>query len=337
MGTPTTGTPTFVRERSGPSGSALFPSPGEEAPPGYRAAWIPIEPTSRDKAPVNSKSTVRSPEGGAGKSNVCLLTKQRKNARKRELRKTNNVFTDELRRSLASGGTPVIKLPSNEAGIVTSGKFRWHQAVKAVAYRVLDLTIMNWAHQSKRDVKRFHEELQKEYRFVPELGKHSVEKYLKGHLRSSRAAWKQVWADTGELVKPENCTYEVWEVLVKWWPTTVAKATSDNMKDIRKKVTNLHRLGRKNLSEVIALEEVSANASHGIIGRTDCWSIKCAITKNPTSTILIRPSSALCLVVDQVCVNFGWFRVVKGRQHSWMRMGRITHHTNPRMNLIMIA
>lgn len=275
MGTPNTGTPTFVRERSGPSGSTLFPSPGEEAPPGYRAAWIPIEqgpsfPQLRDKPPSNAKATVRSQEGGAGKevqeggagkSSDCVLTKQRKNARKRELRKTNNVFTDELRRSLASGGTPVIKLPSNEVGIVTSGKFRWHQAVKAVAYRVLDLTIMNWAHQSKRDVKRFHEELEKEYRFVPELGKHCIEKYLKGHLRSSRAAWKQVWADTGELVKPENCPSEVWEVLVKWWPTTVAKATSDNMKDIRKKVKNLHRLGWKNLSEVIALEEVSDTTS----------------------------------------------------------------------------
>lgn len=273
-GTPTTGTPTFVRGRSGPSGSVLFRSPGEEVPPGYRAAWIPIPPESREKArvvtPSNSKSIAGIPQSAASQGSLCMLTKQRKNARKRELRRTNNVFTDELRRSLASGGTPVIKLPSNEAGIITSGKFRWHQAVKAVAYRVLDLTIMNWAQQSKRDVKRFHEDLQKEYSFVPELGQHCVEKYLKGHLQSSRASWKQVWADTGELVKPHNCPIEVWEVLIKWWPTTAAKATATNMKDMRTKVKNPHRLGRKNLSEVIALEEVSGTAGHGVSAMEVC-------------------------------------------------------------------
>ena len=261
-GTPTSGTPIFVRERCGLAGSALLPLTGEEAPPGYMAGWIPIQADTRDKAPSTSKTTARIPEDAPLNSGMPMLTKERKNARKRELRKTNNVFTDELRRSLASGGTPVIELPSNEAGIVTSGKFRWHQAVKAVAYRVLDLTIMNWAHQSKRDVKRFHEELQKEYRFVPELDKHCVEKYLKGHLRSSRAVWKQVWTDTGDLMKPQNCPTEVWEVLIKWWPTTVAKATAESMKDIRTRVKSLHRLGRKNLAEVIALEGVSGNQCH---------------------------------------------------------------------------
>ena len=95
--------------------------------------------------PSNSKSIAGIPQSAASHGSLCMLTNQRKNAKKRELRRTNNVFIDELRRSLASGGTPVIKLPSNEVGIITSGKFRWHQAVKAVAYRVLDLTIMNWA------------------------------------------------------------------------------------------------------------------------------------------------------------------------------------------------
>ena len=177
-------------------------------------------------------------------------TDKRKAAEKRNVTRTMNkqahaAFVREMKDSLAGGRPPSLNVPESASHL----KARWHSAAKDVAYKYLDLRKESWKEYSNFDLGRVHREINQQYKFDPPLEPRRINKYLAGHLRSSRAVWKAHWQQHGDDNRHHNCPEEAWESLIKWWPTQACKDVAADMAHRRKSVHNRSKTGRKPLVE----------------------------------------------------------------------------------------
>ena len=170
-------------------------------------------------------------------------------------RKANASFAREMKDSLAAGRPPTRHVPEEETDL----KARWHQAAKEVAYKMLDLRKDGWKEYTNFDKARVHKELRDVFKFDPPLDQKRVEKYLSGHLRTSRAVWKAHWTKYGASQRHHNCPEEAWEALTKWWPTEKCQKAAADMAARRAKVQGAGRTGRTSL-----IDRMSAEVSHNV-------------------------------------------------------------------------
>lgn len=99
-----------------------------------------------------------------------------------------------------------------------------------------------------------HKEINTTYKFDLPIDPKRIEKYLAGHLRSSRAVWKAHWQRHGPDNRHPNCPEEAWETLIQWWPTDACKERSAAMASRRSMVQNASSTGRKRLVDRLADE-----------------------------------------------------------------------------------
>lgn len=236
---------------------------GEHAPTGY-SVMVHDGGSARRTTAVQA-STVREtvdlctpPRSGDQRREEQLQTApsgttSKKNLAKTMNRKANALFAKEMRDSLAAGRPPTRHVPEEKPDL----KARWHSAAKEVAYKVLDLRKDGWKEYSPFDKSRVHRELNDVYKFDPPLDRKSVEKYLAGHLRTSRAVWKAHWLKYGDSQRHHHCPEEAWEKLTKWWPTDKCQTASADMAARRSRVQTKGRMGRTSL-----LDRMTAEVSH---------------------------------------------------------------------------
>lgn len=177
---------------------------------------------SIEETPSNTPATL---EPTPNQTN--MTEKERKAELRRRNRKAHIEFTKEIKSSIAAGKRPTIK--RSRRGTTGDLKSRWHSAVKEVAYSVLDLRIKEWGGYSTHDKKMLHDEIKSRFSFDPPVTEKEINRYLAGHLRSQRGVWKLHWEKFGENNKHPGCPVEVWQTLVKWWPTPAAKDEATEM------------------------------------------------------------------------------------------------------------
>ena len=182
--------------------------------------------------------------------------KRRANDKRNLTRNVNKqahaAFVREMKDSLAAGRPPSL----NGGESATHLKVRWHTVAKTVAYQILDLTKESWKEYTIHDKGLVYRALNEQFQFDPPIDARRVEKYLCGHLRSSRAVWKAHWQKYGDHNRHLHCPEEAWETLIKWWPTQACKEESKNMAERRKLVQNRSTTGRKRMVDRMD-EEVS--------------------------------------------------------------------------------
>ena len=169
----------------------------------------------------------------------------KRNATRNMNKQVNAAFAKEMRDSLAGGRPPLMNVGESPTHL----KARWHSAAKEVAYNTLDLSKDGWKAYSMFDKAKVHKDLNEKYKFDPPLDPKRVEKYLAGHLRSSRAAWKAHWIKYGDNVRHQNCPADTWAKLIRWWPTEACMEEAASMAGRRSLVQNASKTGRKTLVE----------------------------------------------------------------------------------------
>lgn len=112
---------------------------------------------------------------------------------------------------LVEGRPPTLNVSEDETHL----KARWYAAAKEIAYKLLDLRKEGWRGYSIFDKGKVHKELNAQYKLDPPLDPKRVDKYLAGHLRSSRAVWKAHWQRCGDFDRHHNCPEEAWEKLIQ--------------------------------------------------------------------------------------------------------------------------
>ena len=213
-----------------------------------------VTPTGRDEThrPCNTVDLSTPPKAGMPTDGDIVGDAKNTSAAKKNLtknlnRKANSAFAKELKDALASGRPPVIKLSEDSTAL----KARWHAAAKEVAYKLLDLTKESWKEYTFHEKNVVHIELNEKYGFDPPLDPKKIDKYLSGHLRTSRAVWKAHWLKHGDSSRHHNCPAVAWEKLIKWWCTEACQEESTKMASRRSKVQTKSKTGRKSLVETM--------------------------------------------------------------------------------------
>ena len=180
------------------------------------------------------------------------IATEKRNLSRAMNKQANAAFAREVKDSLAEGRLYSLHVPESAIHL----NARWHTAAKEVAYRLLDLRKESWKEYSWFDKGLVHKALQEQFKFDPPIDPRRVDKYLAGHLRSSRAVWKAHWQLHGDHNRHPNCPEEAWEQLIQWWPTEKCKEVAADMANRRKFVQNRSKTGRKRLVDRMD-EEVS--------------------------------------------------------------------------------
>ena len=263
------------RPRSPPRNSSMNPQyialkEGEPVPAGYSHMVLDRGSAARAQAapanPVCVPGELCTPPRSGDQrredqlETAPISTAAKKNMARTMNRKANASFAREMKDSLAAGLPPTRHVPEGQGDL----KARWHAAAKDLAYKMLDLRKDGWKDYSIFDKGRLHAELDARYKFDPPLEHKRVEKYLSGHLRTSRAVWKAHWLKYGDLQRHHNCPPEAWAKLTKWWPTEKCKEAAADMAARRARVQGNGRTGRTSMVDRLTAE-VSRN-SHTLYG-----------------------------------------------------------------------
>ena len=178
-----------------------------------------------------------------GPQSAKSKTAAKRNLTRNTNRKANATFAKDLKESLATGQPTKIKVVEEKNDL----KCAWHAAAKELAYKFLDLTKESWKDYSVFEKTMLHKELNEQYKFDPQIGPKRVDKYLSGHLRTSRAVWKAHWKRFGPSDRHHNCPQAAWDKLCKWWPTSACQEEAAEMASRRARVERTSKVGRSSL------------------------------------------------------------------------------------------
>ena len=160
-------------------------------------------------------------------------------------RKANATFAKEMKDSLAGGRPTAISVAMEQIDL----RGAWHTAAKEVAYKYLDLRKESWKDYTIHDKGVVHKELLAQFSCDPPLDTKRIDKYLSGHLRTSRGVWKAHWKRYGSSKRHPKCPEEAWESLTAWWPTEKCREEAAEMASRRARVERTSKVGRNSLME----------------------------------------------------------------------------------------
>ena len=195
------------------------------------------------------------PHTEEGPDTARSKTAARRNLTRSTNRKANATFAKDLKESLATG-EPTTNRVGEDEGVL---KGKWHAAAKELAYKFLDLTKESWKDYNIFEKTTIHNELKEQFKFYPPICPKLIDKYLSGHLRTSRAVWKAHWKKHGPSKRHHNCPQDAWDKLCLWWPTTKCQEEAAEMASRRAMVERTSKVGRSSLVDRMG-EQVSSFA-----------------------------------------------------------------------------
>lgn len=262
------GRPPNPQARTGRTSQVIALKDGDSLPDGYvrvvetRPEIAPLtrnQPRSAvDTVDLSTPPNTHEPRIEEDPQSAKSKTAARRNLTRNTNRKANATFARELKESLATGEPCPIKVAEDQGDL----RGAWHSAAKEVAYKFLDLTKESWKEFSMFEKSVVHKEINEQYKFDPPISPKRIDKYLSGHLRTSRAVWKAHWKKFGPSERHHNCPKVAWDRLCKWWPTSACQAEAAEMACRRAKVERGSKVGRSSLLDRMD-EKVSRNPVMG--------------------------------------------------------------------------
>lgn len=250
-----TGRPPNPQARTARTSQLIVLKDGDPIPEGYayvteaRAELAPPVRTpqrpTRDTVDLTTPPKATDPCTGPGTDTAKARTAARRNLTKNTNIKANATFARDLKESLATGQPMTLCIAEGQNDL----KSAWHAAAKEVAYKFLDLRKESWKEYTIFEKNTVHNEVNEQYKYNPPIDPKRIDKYLSGHLRTSRAVWKAHWKRHGPTQRHHNCPEAAWEKLVKWWPTDACQEESVEMASRRARVERNNKVGRSSLME----------------------------------------------------------------------------------------
>ena len=237
----------------------------------------PLTPSSLPKLPiyVHANSSIgptgysRGEQGSnVGPTQTCNTSPDsarrfRLSARKKESRRRLNNYRKEVRKCLEEARPIRVRCETNERGEISGLKTQFEEAVKSVAYCILDLNARTFACHSRKNIAFVDAEARKQFEFYPyPLREGYTEKYLREHLKQTRNKWKSWWLTYGASSRPHDCPEDVWRTWIRYWKTPAAEEESLKGKERRSKSKTPSKTGRKRSSSTYDEEVKSSFPAH---------------------------------------------------------------------------
>ena len=166
--------------------------------------------------------------------------------RKKKSRRRLHDYRREVRKCLEEARPIRVRCETNEIGEISGLKTKFEEAVKNVAYSILDLNARSFACHSRKNLQFVDAEARKQFEFYPyPLREGYTEKYLREHLKQTRNKWKSWWMTYGASSRPHDCPEDVWRTWIRYWKTPAAEEESLKGKERRSKSKTPSKTGRK--------------------------------------------------------------------------------------------
>ena len=171
---------------------------GDALPEGYTyAVRAGAKIVSTDKTTMKECATVvdlcippnACSRGSDGPADATKTAAARRRSRIRKTNKqANATYALQMKELLTGGRTPTITATKTDTHL----KSRWHAAAKTIVYNLMEFK-EGWKGYSIFEKGLIHQEPNAQYKFDSPMDLKLMEKYLAGHLRTSRAVWKTQW------------------------------------------------------------------------------------------------------------------------------------------------
>jgi hypothetical protein len=150
-------------------------------------------------------------------------------------------------------------IPTDMNGDITALKLVFHRAVRDIAGRVLDLSVVNFQDHPSICLNYINHDLAKHFVFNPPLRQNYVVEYLKESVSNSRYRWRCYWKQHG--TRHPTCPVKRYPALVTYWKTPEAEDESRRMQNARRRRPPARRRGAAGGEEDTEGDDFLGNSS----------------------------------------------------------------------------
>ena len=195
--------PTVGRQVVLPSASAQTSSDGG-TPRGQRHSNLETSPVMNTNNSPTLLSTTSS------KSSPPSTMSQRK-----QLRVEEKTYLKEVKRSIAEGRVPQVRLAQNNNGAIVQYKAQFLNALKLAALAIVPNADIDT--KNPRIMQEIMKEVKRQFIIDKPLPEGMVGGYLQRLYKRNRAVYHRHWLLHGDHSKPDDCASAAWLQLVDYW------------------------------------------------------------------------------------------------------------------------
>ena len=160
----------------------------------------------------------------ASNSSLLLSTNSSKSSppytssQRKQLRVEEKCYLKEVKRSIAEGRVPQVRLQQDNSGHIVQYKAQFLNALKLAALAIVpyaDIDVKN-----PDTMQEIMEEVKRQFIFEKPLPKGMVAGFLQRLYKRNRAVYHRHWIQHGDLGKPDDCASAAWLQLVDYWKST---------------------------------------------------------------------------------------------------------------------
>ena len=166
--------------------------------------------TMEDVLPTQTSSNPILLSTDSSKSSPPYTSSQRK-----QLRVEERSYLKEVKRSIAEGRVPQVRLQQNNSGDITQYKTQFLNALKLAALAIVpnaDIDIKN-----PSTMQEIMKEVRRQFIIEKPLPEGMVEGFLQRLYKRNRAMYHRHWSLHGDERKPDDCSLAAWSQLVDYW------------------------------------------------------------------------------------------------------------------------
>ena len=149
----------------------------------------------------------------SSKSSPPYTSSQRK-----QLRVEEKCYLKEVKRSIAEGRVPQVRLQQDNNGNIVQYKAQFLNALKLAALAIVPYSDIDVKNPST--MQEIMEEVKRQFILEKPLPEGMVAGYLQRLYKRNRAVYHRHWILHGDLGKPDDCASAAWLQLVDYWKST---------------------------------------------------------------------------------------------------------------------
>ena len=146
----------------------------------------------------------------SSKSSPPYTSSQRK-----ALRVEEKSYLKEVKKSIAEGRVPQVRLEQNISGDIVQYKAQFLNALKLAALAIVPDADIDIKNQSK--MQEIMKEVRRQFIIEKPLPEGLVAGYLQRLYKRNRAVYHRHWTLHGDSSKPDDCSSAAWSQLVDYW------------------------------------------------------------------------------------------------------------------------
>ena len=136
-------------------------------------------------------------------------------SQRKQLRVEEKSYLKEVKRSIAEGRVPQVRLLQNNSGDIIQYKSHFLNALKLAALSLVPNADIDVKNQST--MQEIMNEVKRQFIIEKPLPEGMVEGFLQRLYKRNRAVYHRHWTQHGDKSKPDDCTPAAWLQLVDYW------------------------------------------------------------------------------------------------------------------------